>query len=164
MDDQVAWFCVTDEAIDVYDLEKYPFVWTTQYVAAKELIILPLDSLIKLAEEDLQNPDLDIIMLFNSARSGSTLACQMFDRLPRTKSMSEPWIGTNLYIVLRSSNVDCDIDRLVRACINVQCKQSIKEPFDRVIFKPSLTASGIVGIISLIFECIVILFVFRYRW
>ena len=145
MDETCAWFCVTDESVDVYDLDKFPFVWTTQFVEAKELIILPLWSLIQLAEEDLPKTKVEIIMLFNSARCGSTLACQMLNKLPNTRAMSEPWIGTNLNTVLISSQVQFDINRLVRACIYLQCKPSLKEPFDRIVFKPSLTASGIVS-------------------
>ena len=147
MDENCAWFCVTDESTDVYDLDKFPFVWTTQFEASEELIILPLWSLIQLSKSMPKTND--IIMLFNSARCGSTLACQMFYKLPKTKSMSEPWIGTNLNTVLISGQLNChDVNALVKACIYLQCKQSIKEPFERIIFKPSLTASAIVSLTS----------------
>ena len=165
MDENCAWFCVTDESVDVYDLDKFPFVWTTQFEASQELIILPLWSLIQLYVEDLPKTNLEIIMLFNSARCGSTLACQMFHKLPKTKSMSEPWIGTNLNTVLISGQLNChDVNALVKACIYLQCKPSIKEPFERIIFKPSLTGSAIVSLSYFQSDKYDIKFRFRFHW
>ena len=165
MDENCAWFCVTDESVDVYDLDKFPFVWTTQFEASQELIILPLWSLIQLYVEDLPKTNLEIIMLFNSARCGSTLACQMFHKLPKTKSMSEPWIGTNLNTVLISGQLNGhDVNALVKACIYLQCKPSIKEPFERIIFKPSLTGSAIVSLSYFQSDKYDIKFRFRFHW
>lgn len=68
-----------------------------QYLTAKELILLPIWAFNKLAQEDLVDPGTDgreVYMLFNTARCGSTLLCQMFARLPNTRSMSEPWATT----------------------------------------------------------------------
>ncbi len=82
-----AWFCVTDKKVDVYDLNQFPFVWVAQYLLARELFIVPIWAFLKLAQTDLSDPGSDgreVIMLFNTARCGSTLLCQMFARLPNT--------------------------------------------------------------------------------
>ena len=84
MDETNAWFCVTKEDIDVYDLSKYPFINSAQYLTAKELVILPIWSLIKLSRENVRS-DVDMILFFHSARCGSTLNCKMFDKLPKTR-------------------------------------------------------------------------------
>ena len=55
---------------------------------AQELIIMPIWAFLKLANDELANPGSDgrqVIMLFNTARCGSTLLCQMFSRLPNTR-------------------------------------------------------------------------------
>ncbi len=65
----------------------FPFVWAAQYVLAQELVIMPIWALHKLADE-LPDPGEDgreVIALTNTARSGSTLLCQMFHKLPRTR-------------------------------------------------------------------------------
>ena len=33
-----AWFCVTEEIVDVNDVSKFPFVWIAQYLMATELV------------------------------------------------------------------------------------------------------------------------------
>ena len=88
VDGNYAWFCVTDKNVNVYDLKKFPFVWVAQYLMAKELILVPIWAFLRLAEEEVPDPGTDgrdVIMIFNTARCGSTLLCQMFDTLPNTR-------------------------------------------------------------------------------
>ena len=85
MDETNAWFCVTDEKFDVYDLSKNSFVYTTQFLNAQELIIIPLWSMVKMVNLEMSQKRPEIIFLFNSARCGSTLACQMFHNMPKTR-------------------------------------------------------------------------------
>ena len=88
VDGNYAWFCVTDKKVNVYDLKKFPFVWVAQYLMAKELILVPIWAFLRLAEEEVPDPGTDgrdVIMIFNTARCGSTLLCQMFDTLPNTR-------------------------------------------------------------------------------
>ena len=85
MDETFAWFCVTKNDFDVYDLSQFSFVYTTQFLHAQELIIIPLWSLTKLVDLEMSSRKKpEIIFLFNSARCGSTLACQMFHKMPKT--------------------------------------------------------------------------------
>ncbi len=46
-----AIFCVSSEDMDVYNTSKYPFVWAKQFFTAKKLVIMPLESFHRLAEE-----------------------------------------------------------------------------------------------------------------
>ncbi len=81
-----AWFCVSPEAVDVYDTSVCPFVWVGQFFTAKKLIIMPLWSYHRLADE-LGDPPRgkEVFIIFNTARCGSTLLCQMFNKLPNTR-------------------------------------------------------------------------------
>ena len=88
MNGQYAWFSVTPKDVNVYDLNTFPFIWVGQYLQAQELIIMPIWAFLKLANDELADPGSDgrqVIMLFNTARCGSTLLCQMFSRLPNTR-------------------------------------------------------------------------------
>ena len=85
-------FCITDPDISVYDMARHPFVMLAQYLEAKKLVLVPLWALHQLSEEAGDPPkDCEIIGIGMSARSGSTLLTQMFNKLPDTIAMSEPW-------------------------------------------------------------------------
>ena len=96
---------------------------------------MPTSSLLKLAEET-QNPK-EIIMLFNTTRCGSTLACQMFSKLPNTKVMSEPWplLTANADFIHGTMNEELYED-VIEACVKVQCKQDINKEIHRILYKP----------------------------
>ena len=157
-----AWFCVTDKKVDVYDLNQFPFVWVAQYLLARELFIVPIWAFLKLAQTDLSDPGSDgreVIMLFNTARCGSTLLCQMFARLPNTRytknthqrkffkvyptiffcrAMSEPWasvVAHTNYVRGKISHQGDDYDKLIEACIRLQCKPELGRKIDRILFK-----------------------------
>ena len=88
VDGNSAWFCVTEKYVNVYDIKRHPFVWVAQYFMAKELVIMPIWAFLKLAKSEVPSPGSDgrdIIMVFNTARAGSMLLCQMFQTLPNTR-------------------------------------------------------------------------------
>lgn len=132
---------MTDESINVYDLNVFPFVWVAQYLFAKELILVPVWAFEKLANEELTDPGADgrqVFMLFNTARCGSTLLCQMFGRLPNTRSMSEPWatvVAHTNYVQGKISHQGDAYEKIIQACIRLQCKPEIKRKIDRIFFK-----------------------------
>ena len=164
MDETHAWFCVTEKSVNVYDLNKHPFIGNAQFFLAKELIIIPLWSFIKLANQGVSPNDVDIIIFFNSARCGSTLACQMFNKLPKTRfdfffkflimdnllsvllfrSLSEPWILTNANVTMSYRELSYNFEDVIRAGILLQCKQSVENPFERVVLKPCISSTSVV--------------------
>ncbi len=46
-----AFFCVSTEDVNVYDTAKNPFLWVKQFFCARKLVIMPHESLHRLAEE-----------------------------------------------------------------------------------------------------------------
>ena len=46
-----AFFCVTDPAKDIYNMKEFPFAFIFQFLEAKQMVILPNSSFIKLAQE-----------------------------------------------------------------------------------------------------------------
>ena len=90
-----AWFCVSDE--DVYDTKKYPFVFSSQFYTSKQFVIVTHETLHKLADDlSFDDDKRNLIVIDNTARCGSTLACQMFAELPHTRVISEPFFQVGL--------------------------------------------------------------------
>lgn len=136
-----AWFCVSPPNIDVYDLKMFPFAWVAQFLMAQQLIIMPLWALNQLADE-LPTPGGDgkeVIVLANTARCGSTLLCQMFNNLPNTRSMSEPWAlckAHTYYVRGKISNEDGNYERLIKSILTLQCKDEKSRDVKRIFLKP----------------------------
>jgi hypothetical protein len=81
-----AWFCVSPVEVDVYDPVSFPFAWICQYMVAEELIFIPLWAFHQLADELGDPPQSkQVFIIANTARCGSTLLCQIFNKLPNTR-------------------------------------------------------------------------------
>lgn len=135
-----AWFCVSLPDIDVYDPTVVPFVWVGQFVVAKQLIIMPLWAFYKLADElgDPRPDDKEVFIISNTARCGSTLLCQMLNKLPNTRAMSEPYsmcLAHTLYNTGKISNEDGDYSRLIRSILHVECKDESRRDVKRLFIK-----------------------------
>lgn len=119
-----AFFCVTD--VDVYETSKAPFAFLLQFLMAKKLVILPLESLHMLAEE-VGDPRADrLLFVGNTARCGTTLLCQMLARLDEAEKvlvLSEPWSFVHIHGHYNMGRVSWDeTNRLLRSAIRLQCK------------------------------------------
>ena len=75
-------------------MQEYPFSFLAQFSSAKRFVLVPhqmLDSLINLNQRlSYRNENRNLILIDKTARSGSTLLCQMFSRIPETRVISEP--------------------------------------------------------------------------
>ena len=76
-------FVETPEDIDIYRSDINPFLYLAQFKHCVQVITMPVGSLHHLAEE-LGDPSCQVILLFNTARSGSTIIGQMFESVPGT--------------------------------------------------------------------------------
>ncbi len=124
-----AIFAVVDPDVNVYDLNKHPFVMVAQYYNAQKLVFIPLWACVKLGEEmGDPDPDMNIISISNSARSGSTLLAKMFHNLPDALAMNEPWALYHLHRWYNSSKIrERDYPKFVQALCRLQFK-----PFQKV--------------------------------
>ncbi len=82
-----AFFCVTKPEVDVTDTEVHPFVVAAQWFNVKQMVILPHWACHRLAEKagDPVDKGRDLIYIQTPARAGSTLLCQIYSKLPRTR-------------------------------------------------------------------------------
>ncbi len=130
-----ALFCVTDPDVDINCTEKFPFLFLSQYLEAKYLIILPIKSFHRLADE-VGDPQVPVGLVHMTARSGSTLTTQMLSRVPGTRALGENW-ATCRVATLRYRNkiTSEESKRLLRSGIRLHCKISPGEHVERVFFK-----------------------------
>jgi hypothetical protein len=66
-----------------------PFMYINQFRLCGELIRMPIDSFLRLADE-VGDPVGKMVILSNTGRCGSTLLTQLFEELPNTVAISEP--------------------------------------------------------------------------
>ncbi len=117
-----ALFCVSDPDVDVYDTKKFPFVYYSQFYQSRKLVILPVESFHRLADE-LGDPKVSVALLNMTARCGSTLLAQVFHRVPNTRSMSEPWATCNINKLRCTNKITVEESkRLLRSGIRLQAK------------------------------------------
>ena len=66
-----------------------PFMYINQFKMCSELIRMPLESFLRLADQ-VGDPKGKLVILSNTGRCGSTLLTQLFEALPHTVAISEP--------------------------------------------------------------------------
>ncbi len=135
MEKDCAVFCVTDPDVDVYDTQRFPFVFIPHWDEAKMLIILPLEDLNKLADS-MGNPTVDVTLVHMTARCGSTLISQMMHRVPNTRSMSEPLAMLRLAERYNKGYYDWKTyTKLIQSCMRITCKVEPGSNIKRIVLK-----------------------------
>ncbi len=138
--DQVI-FCETDEDVNIYNTNNYPFVFIHQFRLAKKLVILPMDSFHRLGDE-LGDPSVPVCLVNMTARCGSTLISQMVNRVPNVRSISEPMVLSQANNHFRKQWINYDqMRRLVQTCVRIQCKVEPGSNVERFVIKVTPSAS-----------------------
>ncbi len=128
-------FCVSDPEVNVYDTITYPWVFFAHYYIVKKLIIMPLNMFNQLADE-LGDPNVDVSLVHMTARCGSTLISQMMNRVPNTRSMSEPWALARLSERYNRGCYSWDAyTKLVQSFMRLQCKVEPGSNIRRIVIK-----------------------------
>ncbi len=129
---------------------------------ARKLLILPLSSFNRLADE-LGDPEVDVSLVHMTSRCGSTLISQMMNRVPNTRSMSEPWATVRL---AERYNRGCyrwaDYRRLVRSAMRLHCKVEPGTGIRRIVLKMAPMASVQVEMLAEMFPDFAIVFNTRH--
>ena len=74
----------------------------------------------------------------------------MFDKIPETRSMSEPWATVVAHVNYNGgliSHQGTDYEEIIKACIRIQCKPEKKSYIKRIFYKQATWASAQVLII-----------------
>ncbi len=122
LDREWAIFCVSDPEDDVCDTRKYPFMFLSQFARARRLVLLPARFLHRLAEEA-GDPSARVAVINMTARCGSTLCSQLFNRVPSVRSMSEPFALLDIHHMYRTGRIGREENaRLVRSAMRLLCR------------------------------------------
>ena len=104
------------------ELSQAPFYYQAQYDNAIRVITIPFEAMIQLAQS-VTVDDNKLIFIHSMGRSGSTLASQIFAKLPGVINMSEPDMLTQLVIArfMQPGQKDM-LKMLLDASIRMLCK------------------------------------------
>ena len=135
------WFSVSPN-YDVYHIGKIPFAFMAQYLKSEKLLIVDHATLHRMAEQ-LNSPQGNCILINNTARCGSTLICQLFNRVPNTLVQSEPWALTYIHRLYNEKQIGWKEHlALIESFVKLQFKPIQSKKIDRYVIKlPLLCAS-----------------------
>ena len=104
------------------ELSQAPFYYQAQYENAVRVVTLPFETMIQLAQS-VTVDDSKLVFIHSTGRSGSTLASQLFAKIPGVINMSEPDTLTLLVIArfMRPEQKDM-LKMLLDASIRMLCK------------------------------------------
>ncbi len=157
-----ALFSVNDASVDIHDSKKFPFLFLAQFSEAKKLVIMPIKTFHRLADE-LGDPKVPVAIAAMTARCGSTLLVQILNRIPNTRSMSENWATCNLHDLMCADQLTLDeYRRLLKSAIRLHCKVEPGSGVERIFIKLTTMNAPMFGDIAKMFPEIKLIFNTRH--
>ena len=131
--DQHVYFVDTDPGVNIYSSDTSPFAYIAQWTHATHMLAVPFDEFLKFAQ-DLDEPQVKVILLSNTGRCGSTLLTQMLEEAGSTQSISEPDILTGLQVCHNKHTLSYDqIGKLLSASFQVYAHMAQQHGDYRVV-------------------------------
>ena len=119
---QEAIFIETEEHINIYSSDENAFLFFAQFEHSKFVIRMPIASFQALADK-LGNPAMPVVWMSNTGRCGSTLLCQVLEKVPGTLLLSEPDAPSSVDSMRQTNEIaDTDHDRLLVSTVRILCK------------------------------------------
>ncbi len=168
IDDNSVLFAVCD--VDVHRHDVGPFFYINQFNHLQRLIRIPLKHFVHLmkteASERVDENELNLILLSNVGRCGSTLLTQLFERLPQTVSISEPEVLMPFAADpdLFKNNSDFTRLEVLKSCILalVASSSSGGERKTNIVIKPKAHAIAITSELDQLFPRVRHLYLYRH--
>ncbi len=146
-----AVFGFGDPGKKVNDTAVFPFQAHSVFHGCSQHIRMPISSFHRLCE-DCGNPKVQIAVCVMTARSGSTLLNQIINRVPRTRSLSEPMSFNILWYMFRTGTLDWEeVRRRLKGAIKMLAKTSPNSDVDRVFMKLAPHGAPLCGLIHELF-------------
>ena len=111
-------------------------MFMAQYDLANKLVIMPHSSFNRLAAEmgDLNGNKVTFVNM--TARCGSTLLNQIMSKIPKTRSMSEPWVLVHIHRHFRCGLFSmAEYKRLARSAVRLLCKRGVNQDIEHIFMK-----------------------------
>ena len=130
------FFCITDPNVDIYNNEIFGFPIVGEKTMCKQLIIMKLEHFHRLAEEIIGDPKVRVGFIHHTSRCGSSLMCQVVNKVPKTRVFVEPVSITDIvrhyYQGIWTKE---QTKRCVQNCIRVLCKPVIHKEIQFMLLK-----------------------------
>jgi len=117
---------------DEIDLAQVPFVYQAQFDYAENLIAVPYQEFLQLADT-ITRDDNPLICIHNVGRCGSTLFSQALNQLETVTALSEPDVFAN-FITIRHTPREEQI-RLLQACYKMMFRPAVVGETTRFVLK-----------------------------
>ena len=78
-----ALFVETPKSVNIFSSDENPFFYIAQFRRCKRVIKVPIKSFHRLAGK-IGDPEVPVTWLTNTARCGSTILCQVLEKVPGT--------------------------------------------------------------------------------
>lgn len=141
--DKEAIFSISAATDNVFDVKKWPLVNLGLLHSAKYLLVMPLSSLIKLGE-DLGDPKVKVVWLYNTSRCGGTALMQAFNSLPDVVAISGPKCMISLDLAFKRKLLKGKYKHYV----NSDEYRRIYRNIVRLLLKPSQKEANVVAVRS----------------
>ncbi len=162
VDREYALFSVLDPQEDLFDSVKHPNIGKALYFHAKKLVVVPIGSFHKLADE-LGDPKVPITWIAMTGRCGSTLLVQMMNKVPGTRTLGEPIATLNINDLRLLGKIKKDESlRLLKSGIRLMFKTEPDSKVERFFLKMSSQTSLQINDIAQLFPQIKMVFNTRH--
>ncbi len=135
-----------------------------QLATTKRVIIVPMPSFMKLADEVLQKGLPKVIFVHNHARCGSTMLCSMFEHTQRVICLCEPGALASGFKMAASATDIEERNQILQAVVAILTKPTKTDHGERplaYVIKPRLYLAERMNIFCEVFPSCVHLFLYR---
>ena len=117
-----AVFVETTESVNIYSSDVNAFMYSAQFDHCRKVIKMPIKYFYVLAAK-IGRPSMPVIWISQTGRCGSTLLCQLLEKVPGTLIMSEPDALMHIDLMRHMKVVlETEIDNLFQDTVKVLCK------------------------------------------
>ena len=108
--------------MNIYSSDENPFLYLAQYTRGINIIKMSVHTFHILADS-IGDPKVSVISLSNTGRCGSTMLCQVFEKVPGTLVLSEPDAPLKVRDMQTLRKVsDEEYNDIARSTVRVLCK------------------------------------------
>lgn len=153
-----AYFSVTDPTVNLWDVTKFPFMFMFQNVMSRQILVVSHDTFHKIAKR-YGEPKVQTTMMNMTTRCGSTLVCQMFEKIPGTRVLSQPFAASHLLSLFVEGKItQKEYLGLLKSFLMDLCHVDESDNVDRIFVKLLPPYSNMMSDIHDIFPQIKLLF------
>ena len=144
-----AYFVETPKNVNIYSSDENPFLYLAQYTRGINVIKMSINTFHTISES-IGDPNVPVIWISNIGRCGSTLLCQVFERVPGTLVLSEPDAPLNVCDMQTLNTVtESEYNNIVRSMVRIICKPYSNA--ERIVIKTRSACAPLMLPLSILF-------------